>query len=383
MKIDDYSINMSSSHDLTQYSKKEETLVQWVGDEDDQKSAYLNPVKVNLSPEALESLKNKGEATSQENPVDLTLSSDALKKMIPKIEPVKKDDDNPYISEEDKLKIQIIEKLFYLVTGKKIEIRTMSKDDVKNTPEESEKISSDLQGKIFGTPTPSDEPERVGWGLDYHYKEEHYESEKMTFNAQGMVKTVDGREIHLDAALSMSREFISSKELSIKAGDALIDPLVINFSGNPAQLDDNMKVEFDLDMDGNNDQLAYLTPGSGYLALDKNEDGNINNGRELFGPSTGNGFDELAQYDEDGNGWIDENDSIYDKLRVWNKTPDGEETLLALGQTGVGAIYLGSASTKFSLTDGLDGLNGQLKESGIYLNENGTVGTIQELDLAI
>ena len=41
--------------------------------------------------------------------------------------------------------------------------------------------------------------------------------------------------------------------------------------------------------------------GSGYLALDKNGDGTINDGSELFGTRNGDGFADLAQYDEDGN----------------------------------------------------------------------------------
>ena len=37
---------------------------------------------------------------------------------------------------------------------------------------------------------------------------------------------------------------------------------------------------------------------------------------KLFGTSSGDGFKDLAEYDEDGNGWIDENDSIFNRLKV-------------------------------------------------------------------
>jgi hypothetical protein len=48
----------------------------------------------------------------------------------------------------------------------------------------------------------------------------------------------------------------------------------------------------------------------------KIKDGRVNDGRELFGPITGDGFAELAAYDDDGNNWIDENDGIYDNLSI-------------------------------------------------------------------
>ena len=56
---------------------------------------------------------------------------------------------------------------------------------------------------------------------------------------------------------------------------------------------------FDLDADGKEEEISVLN-GSGYLALDKNGDGTINDGSELFGTRNGDGFADLAQYDEDG-----------------------------------------------------------------------------------
>ena len=76
---------------------------------------------------------------------------------------------------------------------------------------------------------------------------------------------------------------------------------------------------FDIDADGEEESISYLQGGSGYLALDKNGDGVINDGSELFGTKSGDGFADLAEYDADGNGWIDENDPIFDKLLIWAK----------------------------------------------------------------
>ena len=123
--------------------------------------------------------------------------------------------------------------------------------------------------------------------------------------------------------------------------------------------------------------------GSGFLALDKNGDDKINDGNELFGVKSGDGFKDLAEYDTDGNGWIDENDEVYDKLKVWSKTDDGKDEIRTLKESGVGAIFLGSENTEFTL-EGEDGaLDGKVRKTGIFLKEDGTAGTIQHVDLAI
>ena len=70
----------------------------------------------------------------------------------------------------------------------------------------------------------------------------------------------------------------------------------------------NTNFSFDLDSDGVKEDIPMIRPGSGFLALDLNKDGIINNGNELFGPHTGDGFVELSSYDKDTNNWIDEND---------------------------------------------------------------------------
>lgn len=103
----------------------------------------------------------------------------------------------------------------------------------------------------------------------------------------------------------------------------------------------------------------------------------------MFGPESGNGFGELANYDSDGNQWIDENDPIYNQLRIWTKDENGNDQLFALGQKGVGAIYLGNVSTAFDLKDSSNNLQGTIQKTGIFLNENGMVGTVQHIDLAI
>ena len=100
-------------------------------------------------------------------------------------------------------------------------------------------------------------------------------------------------------------------------------------------------------------------------------------------PPAATAFQELAAYDQDKNSWIDENDAVYAQLKVWTKDGSGNDALSTLAQKNVGAIYLGNVGTPFDIKNGQNQLDGQIKSSGVYLNENGGVGTIQQIDLAV
>ncbi len=211
------------------------------------------------------------------------------------------------------------------------------------------------------------------------------EAEQTSFSTIGTVVTADGREISFNLGLSMSREFEEYYETTaqtIKTVE-MLDPLVINLDTDIASLSDQ-KFEFDIDGDGILDSISMLQGGSGYLALDKNGDGKINDGTELFGTSSGDGFKDLAMYDEDGNGWIDENDEIFSKLLIWSKDENGNDELYHLKDKGVGAICISKVSTNFSLNSlKTNQTNGQIRSTGVFLYENGNAGTMQQLDLAI
>ncbi|MCV6587413.1 MAG: hypothetical protein OIF57_00080 [Marinobacterium sp.] len=209
------------------------------------------------------------------------------------------------------------------------------------------------------------------------------ETEQMRFASQGTLTTEDGRSINFMLELNMARDFELEETLSIERGERrLIDPLVINLQGGSAQLTSS-SFSFDLDADGNEEEISFVGGGSGFLALDTNNDGQINDGSELFGTQGLNGFADLARHDSDGNRWIDENDAIFNELKVWTRDEAGNDQLTGLKDAGVGAIYLGSSTSTFDLTDSENNLLGSIKRSGVFLSEAGQVASIQELDLAI
>ena len=208
------------------------------------------------------------------------------------------------------------------------------------------------------------------------------ETEETSFCAAGKVVCKDGREIDFSMEVGMSRSFESACRKEFETLQA-IDPLVINLDCNVADVSDQ-KFYFDLDADGIEDEISMLRAGSGFLALDRNEDGKIGDGSELFGTKSGNGFADLAAYDEDGNGWIDEADEIFDKLKIWCFNADGEGELYTLKQKGVGAIALMNAGTQFSLFNaGNSAENAYVRRTGMFLYENGGVGSLQQVDMAM
>jgi hypothetical protein len=273
-------------------------------------------------------------------------------------------------------KLFVIKLLLEKLTGKKIKL--LKVEDLKPQFNGNPHEIKPEQGKGGDGAPPAH-----GWGVVYNLHETYHEREAMSFTAGGVVRTKDGREINFLLGLIMSREFMATRDFSFRAGDAAkIDPLVINFNGAAAELTD-MKFTFDLDGDGAPDNISFVGPGAGFLALDLNGDGRINDGRELFGPNTGNGFAELAAYDIDGNNWIDEADPVFNRLLIWSKDVQGNDSLTSLREKGIGAIYLNHVSSPFSLTDHANVAQGEIKSTGVYLMENGEVGLVQELDLVV
>lgn len=269
-------------------------------------------------------------------------------------------------------RLEVMRLIVEELSGEKVNLYRPSDEEATETGQAEASLSEGEEQAV---------QEEVGWGVSYDYQEIHAESEHTAFSAEGVIKTADGREIVFETDLQMSRERIDVTRLSIRAGDAkLLDPLVINFSGSAAALTES-KIDFDLNADGSEESISFVRSGSGFLALDKNQDGIVNDGSELFGPTTGNGFAELAAYDEDGNGWIDEADSVYDRLGVWTRDAQGREFLSSLREMNVGAVYLQSADTPFELKDSQNETDGLVRATGIYLTETGDVRTVQQVDL--
>ena len=234
-----------------------------------------------------------------------------------------------------------------------------------------------LQGRVQEG-TSQEANQKIGMTHISSY-EKYEECESLEFSTKGCVKTDKG-DFDIDLNFSMSRSFVIENRMDIYTA---FDPLVINLEGDIPDLSQET-FSFDLDNDGEEDQISKLKSGNGFLALDKNGDGVVNQGSELFGTKTGDGFFELGEYDLDGNSWIDENDSIFDKLQIWLKNEDtNDRELVGLGEVGIGAIYLNSTSSEFSYKTEMNQTLGEMKSCGIFLNEDGTCGNVSQIDFSL
>ena len=350
MKIASAALQMDSSHVKQQEHTIRESLRSWSGNrradnEGNQRSRPRAPDPVQISD------AGKAAQSSEANAIQSSLEA----------------------AENDPM-LRLIRSMIAMLTGEEVKVFDASELQT-NTPTPA--VQSPNQ--------PAQAPQQAtGFGGEYTRHESYTETEQTSFDAAGVVRTQDGKEISFTLSLSMSRSYHEESDISINFGSArqTKDPLVLNFNGSAAQLT-SQRFKFDLNSDGKTEDINFVSGGSGFLALDKNGDGKINNGSELFGATSGNGFAELSALDSDHNGWIDENDAAYEQLRVWTKDAAGNDQLATLKQANVGALSLASVATPFDLKDNRNALQGQIRASGIFLAEDGKVGTMQQVDLTV
>ena len=270
--------------------------------------------------------------------------------------------------------LSLIRSLLERLTGEKFQVFNASELHTEIHSDFSAEAASWQQASTSNTSNASQS------GFAYQQQTAYHEDQALSYQASGVVKTQDGREIEFNLSLELEYHYEETSSVQFTDAQAVQkDPLVLNFAGPAAKLSDQ-HFNFDLDADGQSDSLSRLMRGSGFLVFDRNHDGKVNDGRELFGAATGNGFKELAALDDDKNGWIDESDSQYSSLYIWE---GGDARLYSLAQKQVGAISTQAISTPFALKGENNALLGNITDSSIFLLENGNTGTIQKIDFTV
>ncbi|MBX9869617.1 MAG: hypothetical protein K2X63_07460 [Burkholderiaceae bacterium] len=281
---------------------------------------------------------------------------------------------------ENDPKVQLIKSLVEFLLG--IKIRLFHAADLNTSPAPSTPPVSTPATPNVPAASSTASNSSASTSIDISRHTAYTETEQTTFTASGVIHTTDNKDIRFDLSITLQRSYHEESDVSIHLDAAKkVDPLVLNFSANSAQLS-AQQFAFDLNGDGQTENISFVQ-GAGFLALDKNSDGKINDGKELFGPATGNGFAELQQLDQDGNGWIDENDAAFKQLQVWIKDSAGADHLSSLTQAGVAALYLGNVSTPFAIKDAQNQQQAQLNATGLWLSDAGKVNTLQQVDLVV
>ena len=394
MKIQNSSVTMASSHKETSFSYKESATVE-VAKSNGALGAILTLSKEALGRSMTASVaayKDAEEREAQRRQEENQARS--VRQLADKL--TRRTENSFEIPDEIDIKIKMLRRILAALRGEKIpedcDIRPKKKDGITDlrSREYREMDETFYGASAENVISISRLPAGIGTGSTGSTWQKitavsgyAVEAESTTFASKGLVSTADGRTIDFNIEVSMSRAVMSRFDMLDVEEYIKTDPLMINLDSNVASVSDQ-KFFFDLDSDGDAEEISFAGKGSGFLALDKNGDGKINDGSELFGTKSGDGFRDLSMYDSDGNGWIDENDRIFDKLKVWTKDDKGRDILLSLKDADVGAIYLGNADTQFSLKNSENRLNAEIKKTGIYLKEStGLAGTLNHVDLVV
>jgi hypothetical protein len=144
-----------------------------------------------------------------------------------------------------------------------------------------------------------------------------------------------------------------------------ISPVILDLDGDGVEtIASGDGAYFDHDGNGFAEQTGWAASDDGILVMDRNNDGIINDGRELFGSETilsngqraSNGFEALSELDDNHDGKIDASDAAFANLKVWQDIDgDGYSTsdeLKSLSELGIESINTGYATTE--QTDGSD-----------------------------
>jgi serine-aspartate repeat-containing protein C/D/E len=147
-------------------------------------------------------------------------------------------------------------------------------------------------------------------------------------------------------------------------------PLAIDLNGDGIKtLSINKGVEFDLLNTGTKNNVGWISGRDGLLAVDNNGNGQIDNGKELFGGGVGDGFAKLDSFDN-RDGLVDASDQGFETLRIWrdgnsNGVTDGNE-LQALSVFSIESLNVDHIAYDQAA---------QIDKRGNILGERGSVNT--------
>ena len=199
--------------------------------------------------------------------------------------------------------------------------------------------------------------------------------------------------IWADASSITYNKVIDSSFLAARTiAPARRDPLVLDLDGDGLEtvgIDTVTPILFDHNADGVKTATGWVTPDDAFLVLERNGDGRIDSGSELFGDATplsaggtaADGFAALAQEDTNGDGLVNASDERFTSLRLWrDANQDGisqADELITLASQNIAALIVGRTANSTLLANGnqIADLGGFVRNDG----SDGTLGAVEQL----
>lgn len=167
-----------------------------------------------------------------------------------------------------------------------------------------------------------------------------------------------------------------------------VDPLVFDFDGDGIEtVGTDASILFDHNGDGIKTGTGWVRSDDGFLVLDRNGNGSIDNGSELFGVDTvlsngqlaTDGFSALKDVDSNQDNLFDVNDAQFSSVRIWrdlnqNGISDTGE-LMSFADAGIASINLNATSTSVTLTG-----NNLESATSTYTRTDGTTSKVANLN---
>jgi hypothetical protein len=158
-----------------------------------------------------------------------------------------------------------------------------------------------------------------------------------------------------------------------------LSPIVLDLDNDGIETVGPSSIYFDLDANGFPERVGWVGADDGLLVLDRNGNGLIDSGRELFGDQTvlqdgsqsPGGFQALSELDENRDGVINASDAAYSQLRVWrDSNQDG------ISQSGelytLSELAIQSVNTNYVTSDITDEAGNIKTQIGSFTKSDGT-----------
>jgi hypothetical protein len=177
--------------------------------------------------------------------------------------------------------------------------------------------------------------------------------------------------------LEFEFEYVSAVEEQQVVQSA--DPIVLDLDGNGVSLTSHENgADFDITGSGGASRTAFVNGGDAFLAWDRNGNGSIDNGRELFGDQWGanNGFEELAKLDDNGDGVISAADKAWGQLLLFKDNGNGRSErgeLMGLADAGISELRLNYVHVSMQASGG-----NRISQISTYRRADGSYGNMAD-----